>query len=76
MESVAAGEKATWLESGRSPRIMIGPMEENGSGCTEVSVCDVTGSQVFVTVPLMDQPGWEAHHQMLAVVRSRFKLER
>lgn len=76
LESVAAGEKATWLESGRSPRIMIDPTAENGSGCTEVSVYDVTGSQVVVTVPLVDRPDWDAHHQTLAVVRNRFELER
>ncbi|WP_330240265.1 DUF5959 family protein [Streptomyces sp. NBC_00525] len=76
LEAAAAGGKATWLESGRSPRIMIVPMEENASGCTEVSVHDVTSSQVFVTVPLINQPDWEAHRQMLTVVRSRFQLER
>ncbi|MFB8210969.1 MULTISPECIES: DUF5959 family protein [unclassified Streptomyces] len=76
LESVAAGGKGTWLESGRSPRIMIDPTDENESGCTEVSVYDVTGSQVVVTVPLMDRPDWDAHRQMLAVVRSRFQLER
>lgn len=75
LESVAAGGKATWLESGRSPRIMIDPTEENESECTEVSVCDVTGSQVFVTVPIVNQPDWGAHRQLLAAVRSRFQLE-
>ncbi|MFF5341945.1 DUF5959 family protein [Streptomyces cellulosae] len=76
LESVAAGGRATWLESGRNPRIMIDPAEENESGCTEVSVCDVTSSQVFVTVPIANQPDWSAHRQMLAAVRSRFLLER
>ncbi|MGW1184445.1 DUF5959 family protein [Streptomyces drozdowiczii] len=76
LESVAVGEKATWLESGLSPRIMIDPTDENESGCTEVSVYDVTGSQVVVTVPLMDRPDWDAHRQMLTVVRNRFELER
>lgn len=76
LESLAAGWKATWLESGRSPRIMIDPTEENESGCTDVSVYDVTGSQVFVTVPIVNQPDWGVHRQMLAAVRSRFQLER
>ncbi|MEU3899178.1 DUF5959 family protein [Streptomyces sp. NPDC045251] len=76
LDAVAAGGKATWLESGRSPRIVIDPTEENESGCTEVSVCDVTGSQVCVTVPIGSQPDWDAHRQLLAAVRSRFQLER
>ncbi|WP_316744467.1 DUF5959 family protein [Streptomyces sp. MK7] len=76
LEAVAAGRKATWLESGRSPRIMIDPTEETESGCTEVSVCDVAGSQVFVTVPIVNQPDWGAHRRLLAAVRSRFQLER
>ncbi|WP_228920695.1 DUF5959 family protein [Streptomyces sp. DH20] len=76
LESLAAGWKATWLEIGRSPRIMIDPTEDNESGCTDVSVYDVTGSQVFVTVPIVNQPDWGVHRQMLAAVRSRFQLER
>ncbi|MGW4290226.1 DUF5959 family protein [Streptomyces sp. NPDC004673] len=75
LESVAAGGKATWLESGRSPRIVIDPADETESGCTEVSVYDVTGSQVVVTVPIANQPDWNAHRQLLADVRSRFPLE-
>ncbi|MGW5974845.1 DUF5959 family protein [Streptomyces sp. NPDC055186] len=76
LDSVAAGRKATWLESGRSPRIMIDPTEETESGCTEVSVCDVTGSQVFITVPIVTQPDWASHRRLLAAVRNRFRLER
>lgn len=76
LETAAAGGKASWLESGRSPRIMIDATEENESGCTEVSVCDVTGSQVCVTVPIVNQPDWGAHRLLLAAVRSRFQLER
>ncbi|MFG3123481.1 DUF5959 family protein [Streptomyces sp. NPDC048201] len=75
LESVAGGGKAGWLDSGRSPRIMIDPAEETESGCTEVSVYDVTGSQVVVTVPLAHQPDWGAHRRLLAEVRSRFPLE-
>lgn len=75
-ESVAAGGKATWLESGRSPRIVIDPAEETGSGCTEVSVYDAADSQVFVTVPIVDQSDWGAHRRLLAEVRSRFQLVR
>lgn len=54
---------------------MIDPTEETESRCTEVSACDVTGSQVFVTVPIVNQPDWGAHRQLLAAVRSRFQLE-
>ncbi|MBL3669719.1 hypothetical protein JL475_27805 [Streptomyces sp. M2CJ-2] len=76
LNSVVAGRKATWLESGRSPRITIDPTEETGSGCTEVSVCDVTSSQVRITVPIATQPDWDGHRQLLAAVRNRFQLER
>ncbi|MFE3496152.1 DUF5959 family protein [Streptomyces sp. NPDC059175] len=76
LDSVDAGRKATWLESGRSPRIMIDCTEETESGYTEVSVYDVTGSQVFVTVPVETPPDWTARHRrLLAEVRDRFPLE-
>lgn len=76
LDSVVAGRKATWLKSGRSPRITIDPTEETESGCTEVSVCDVTGSQVCITTPIALQPDWDGHRQLLAAVSSRFQLER
>ncbi|MFG3045392.1 DUF5959 family protein [Streptomyces sp. NPDC048241] len=75
LESVATGGKVGWLDSGRSPRITIDPADETESGCTEVSVYDVTGSQVVVTAPIANQPDWDAHRQLLAEVRSRFPLE-
>jgi hypothetical protein len=77
LDSAEAGRKATWLESGRSPRIMIDPTEETESGCTEVSVYDVTGSQVFVTVPVVPPGDWAARHRrLLTDVRDRFPLVR
>ncbi|MFJ3932776.1 DUF5959 family protein [Streptomyces sp. NPDC090029] len=76
LDSVEAGRKVTWLESGRSPRIMIDPTEHTESGCTEVSVYDVTGSQVLVTVPIATQPDWaENHRRLLATVNNRFPLQ-
>ncbi|MEU3090370.1 DUF5959 family protein [Streptomyces massasporeus] len=77
LDSFDAGRKATWLESGRSPRVMLAPAEESESGCTEVSVYDVTGSQVFVTVPVVTPPDWTARQrQLLAEARNRFPLVR
>ncbi|MFD1661855.1 DUF5959 family protein [Streptomyces caeni] len=77
LDSVDAGRKATWLESGRSPRVMVAPDEESESGCTEVSVYDVTGSQVFVTVPIVTPPDWIGRHRrLLTEIRNRFPLVR
>lgn len=75
LDSADAGRKAAWLESGRSPRIMIDPTGETESGCTEVSVLDVTDSQVFVTVPVRTPASWPDHHRrLLARIRTRYPL--
>ncbi|MEW2133960.1 DUF5959 family protein [Streptomyces sp. NPDC005435] len=76
LDTAEAGRQAVWLESGSSPRVMIDPAERTESGCTEVGVCDITGSQVLVTVPLATEPDWAAHRRLLAEVRNRFPLER
>ncbi|MGV9340277.1 DUF5959 family protein [Streptomyces sp. NPDC003688] len=75
LEALAAGQSATWLESGRSPRVRIAPPEGSESGCTEISVHDVTGSQIHVTVPVAVEPDWiERHRQLLGEIRDRFPL--
>ncbi|MEU9402709.1 DUF5959 family protein [Streptomyces sp. NPDC048242] len=75
LEALAAGQSATWLESGRSPRLVLAPPEATESGCTEVSVYDVTGSQIHVTVPVAVEPDWiERHRQLLGEIRDRFPL--
>ncbi|CAL9625640.1 DUF5959 family protein [Streptomyces sp. enrichment culture] len=72
LDAVAAGRSAVWLESGRSPRIMIDAATETESECLEVSVFDVTGSQALVVVPIADQPDWAAHRRLLATARDRY----
>ncbi|MER7485287.1 DUF5959 family protein [Streptomyces sp. NPDC126497] len=75
LDSVASGRTASWLESGRSPRITLTPADISESECTEVHVHDVTASQVHVTVPVAAPPDWiERHRALLSAVRSRFPL--
>lgn len=75
LDSIESGRKATWLESGRSPRIIVTPPEISESECMEVSVFDVTGSQIIVTVPIAAPPDWiETHRSMLESIRSQFPL--
>lgn len=75
LDSIESGRKATWLESGRSPRIIVTPPEISESECTEVSVFDVTGSQIIVTVPIAAPTGWiETHRSMLESIRGQFPL--
>ncbi|MEU6244564.1 DUF5959 family protein [Streptomyces sp. NPDC047024] len=75
LEALAAGRSATWLESGRSPRVVLAPPEGTESGCAEVSVYDVTGSQIYLTVPVAVEPDWiERHRQLLGEIRGRFPL--
>ncbi|WP_129307397.1 DUF5959 family protein [Streptomyces sp. L2] len=77
LDTLASGREVSWLESGRSPRIMIAPPETTESGCAEVSVYDVTGSQISVTVPVAAEPDWiERHRQLLAEAGGRFPLAR
>lgn len=75
LDAVESGHSASWLESGRSPRITVNPADVSESECTEVSVYDVTASQIHVTVPIAAPSDWiERHRALLASVRSRFPL--
>ncbi|MFI1422779.1 DUF5959 family protein [Streptomyces sp. NPDC020731] len=75
LDSVESGRAASWLESGRSPRIAITPAAISESACTEVSVYDVTASQIHVTVPVAAPPDWIGRHRaLLAAVRSCLPL--
>ncbi|WP_405938336.1 DUF5959 family protein [Streptomyces sp. NBC_00726] len=77
LDALATGRQVTWLESGRSPRLTVSPQERTESGCTEVSVYDVVGSQVFVTVPVATEADWIARHrELLAEAGNRFPLTR
>ncbi|WP_408649008.1 DUF5959 family protein [Streptomyces poriticola] len=61
--------------SAPSPRIAVTPAEISDSGCTGVSVQDVTASQVYVTVPVAAPADWiERHRALLTAVGSRFLL--
>lgn len=75
LNTVAADQGATWLESGRSPRIQVTPPAISESECVEVSVCDIPASQVCVTIPVVAPDDWiERHRVLLAAVRRRFPL--
>ncbi|MFC7814806.1 DUF5959 family protein [Streptomyces sp. NPDC057367] len=75
LKTVEADQGATWLESGRSPRVQVTPPAINESECVEVSVCDISASQVCVTVPVAAPDDWiERHRALLAAVRCRFPL--
>ncbi|WTB82314.1 DUF5959 family protein [Streptomyces cellulosae] len=75
LDTVESGQTASWLESGRSPRITISPAAISESECTEVSVHDVTASQIHVTVPIAAPSDWiERHRDLLDAVKRRFPL--
>ncbi|MFC8832479.1 DUF5959 family protein [Streptomyces griseoincarnatus] len=75
LNTVESGQTASWLESGRSPRITISPAAISESECTEVSVHDVTASQIHVTVPIAAPSDWiERHRDLLDAVKRRFPL--
>ncbi|MEV6792670.1 DUF5959 family protein [Streptomyces sp. NPDC051320] len=75
LDLIESGHRATWLESGRSPRIIITPAEASESECTEVSVHDVTASHISVTVPIAAPVTWISdHREMLRNMRNRFPL--
>ncbi|MEU2992339.1 DUF5959 family protein [Streptomyces griseoincarnatus] len=75
LDTVESGRAASWLESGRSPRITISPAAISDSGCTEVGVHDVTASQIHVIVPIAaPSDRIERHRALLAAVRSRSPL--
>lgn len=75
LNTVESGQTASWLESGRSPRITISPAAISESECTEVSVTDVTASQIHVTVPIAAPSDWiERHRDLLDAVKRRFPL--
>ncbi len=73
LDALAAGEDISWLESGRSPRILIAP--RGRSGCSEVSIYDVAAPQIVVTVPLAVPPTWlDDHRAGLGQVKRAFAL--
>ncbi|MBW1597816.1 DUF5959 family protein [Streptomyces sp. JJ38] len=73
LDTLSSGDGITWLEGGRSPRIMIDL--EGESGCTEISVYDVVDSQIFATIPVRTAENWiTTHRAMLNAVRSAFPL--
>lgn len=77
LDTVESGQTASWLESGRSPRITISPAAISESECTEVSVHDVTASQIHVTVPIAAPSDWiERHRDLLDAVKRRFPSRR
>ncbi|GAA4671370.1 DUF5959 family protein [Streptomyces chumphonensis] len=71
--SLSSGRSVTWLESGRSPRLIVNP--EGDSGCAEISVYDAPVSQIEVTVPVSIDANWISRHRSkLDAIEREFPL--
>src|SRR5690349_20743724 len=61
LERLAAGEDATWMESGNGPTVRI--FLEGGYDCPDVEIEDESSSMVTVRVPIALEGDWIADHQ-------------
>ncbi|BBH70011.1 hypothetical protein ACTI_66960 [Actinoplanes sp. OR16] len=61
LDRLAAGEDATWMESGNGPTVRI--RLDGGYDCPEAEVEDESSSMVTVRVPIALEGDWVADHR-------------